>query len=34
MTAGAFRPWIYALAAARVWLWSFIRLWVAVIRRH
>lgn len=27
------RP-IHAVAAARVWLWSLVRLWVAVIRRH
>ena len=25
---------IHAVAAARLWLWSFRRLWVAVIRRH
>jgi hypothetical protein len=31
---GPFGPWIHAAAAASVWLWSFRRLWVAVIRRH
>jgi hypothetical protein len=31
---GRFRPPIYAVAAAWLWLWSFTRLWVAVIRRH
>ena len=27
-------PGIHPVAAARVWLWSLVRLWVAVIRRH
>jgi hypothetical protein len=31
--AGLSAP-VQAVAAATVWLWSFIRLWVAVIRRH
>ena len=31
--AGLAAP-IHAVAAARVWLWSLVRLWVAVIRRH
>src|SRR5215208_8288822 len=34
MTAAAFGPWIHAVVAVRVWLWSFIRLWVVMIRRH
>jgi hypothetical protein len=33
MMPGPFGP-IQAVAAARVWLWSFRRLWVAAIRRH
>ena len=32
--AGGRGPAIHAVAGASVWRWSFIRLWVAVIRRH